>query len=73
MHVLCSAAESRLDILINNAGLFTMDRRETEDGFELHMGTNHLGMEELIFDVECTNHACYTASLQVRTRTKFCW
>lgn len=34
-----------LHILINNAGIFSMSapRCETEDGFESHMGTNHLG------------------------------
>jgi retinol dehydrogenase-12 len=32
-------------ILINNAGIFSMSapRCETEDGFESHIGTNHLG------------------------------
>ena len=35
--------EDRIDILINNAGVFLGDCQETKDGFELHMGTNHLG------------------------------
>ena len=38
--------EARLDVLINNAGLFFMNDKtltRTEDGFETHMGVNHLG------------------------------
>jgi NAD(P)-dependent dehydrogenase (short-subunit alcohol dehydrogenase family) len=35
--------ESRLDVLGNNAGLMAVDRGLTADGFELHMGVNHLG------------------------------
>ena len=31
------------DMLINNAGLSTMTRRETKDGFEMTMGVNHFG------------------------------
>jgi NAD(P)-dependent dehydrogenase (short-subunit alcohol dehydrogenase family) len=33
----------RLDVLLNNAGCFSMTRQETVDGFELTFGTNHLG------------------------------
>jgi NAD(P)-dependent dehydrogenase (short-subunit alcohol dehydrogenase family) len=33
----------RLDIVVNNAGLFGVDFTKTKQGFEYHFGTNHLG------------------------------
>ncbi|XP_063967091.1 retinol dehydrogenase 11-like [Lytechinus pictus] len=35
--------EKQLNILLNNAGIMMCPRWETEDGFEMQLGTNHLG------------------------------
>ncbi len=32
-----------LDVLINNAGIYTSDFQKTEDGFEMQIGVNHFG------------------------------
>jgi NAD(P)-dependent dehydrogenase (short-subunit alcohol dehydrogenase family) len=37
------AAESRIDLLVNNAGVMMPPYGKTADGFELQIGTNHLG------------------------------
>jgi len=37
------SVHARLDILVNNAGVMGAPYRQTADGFELQMATNHLG------------------------------
>lgn len=35
--------ESRIDILINNAGVMACPKMLTEDGIEMQLGVNHIG------------------------------
>ena len=36
--------EDRIDYLLNNAGIMFCPKWQTEDGFEMQFGTNHLGL-----------------------------
>jgi NAD(P)-dependent dehydrogenase (short-subunit alcohol dehydrogenase family) len=38
-----AANRESIDLLVNNAGLMAIPRAETEDGFEMQLGVNHLG------------------------------
>ena len=38
-----STRHTKLDLLINNAGVMALPFRKTADGFEMQIGTNHLG------------------------------
>ena len=38
-----ASGQNRLDLLFNNAGVMAIPRRETAQGFEMQLGTNHFG------------------------------
>ncbi|MFC5971976.1 oxidoreductase [Halomarina salina] len=64
-----------LDVLVNNAGIMAIPRRETEDGFEMQFGVNHLGhfaLTGLLLDsvLAADDPRVVTVSSGVHTRGK---
>jgi len=43
VHAFADGWDGELDVLINNAGVMAVPKSTTKDGFELQIGTNHLG------------------------------
>lgn len=68
------AEHERLDLLVNNAGAENLGpRRETEDGFEFHLGTNMLGhfaLTGLLLDMLDRAHGARVVSLSSITHKR---
>jgi len=58
-----------LDILVNNAGVMAVPQQRTKDGFELQLGTNHLGHFALtnLLLAQITDHVVTVSSIAHRT------
>lgn len=69
---------ARLDVLINNGGPVIAARRLTEDGFESHIGVNHLGhfaLTGLLLEVlwETPASRIVTVGSRMHTTAKIAW
>jgi NAD(P)-dependent dehydrogenase (short-subunit alcohol dehydrogenase family) len=43
VHAFAESSEGDVDVLVNNAGVMAVPEGHTKDGFEMQIGTNHLG------------------------------
>ena len=63
--------DKEIDVLINNAGVMAIPRRETEDGFETQFGVNHLGhfaLTGLLLDSVADGGRVVTVSSDLHSR-----
>jgi len=64
-----ATAAGPLDLLVNNAGVMAIPRRETADGFEMQLGTNHLGPMALTLRLMSALNAAGSAARSARVVT----